>query len=391
MKVYDAKKMPSCFLRPKGRPPMFWQRRKYAGLYSALGLPFNDLEFVFHEYLEANPEMSKSPLLLGNHSSTGSGGSIPDDLMDGLAQATLESMEGPIRKEQDKKLNQLNDERRRAESKLHGYNYYGSPKPELSQAEKEELKKKIQDLSDQENVIKSAGLNLSTFAQAITVRLDRAKRRKELEQELRKVAKQSDYSKLESLLKSFFPKLPIVSVIPNFRDRRALVNLVSDTYSPFYKNPFKPDDFGLVTIYIDVSGSMDRFKELVYRVASNCRDYLDPDIYLFSNNVHKISKEELLTGQCFTTGGTDDCWLQHAIENNKRKLMVWTDGYLSVKEALIQKANKMKFKVLAVYTPDHQPLPESIVNSEMVLSDAGEITKPDAKRAGKRDERQRRR
>lgn len=373
MSLYDKSTMPQAFLRPKSRPPRFWQRRKYNQLQTIMGLPWDDLKEIFTD-IDAND--IKNVVLLGNHDST-SGSSediLPDVILDSIAQSITEDFEDKVQETQRKQIRELQHKKWKWECRERSARY----SQQTDKQEKiKECNKHIGDIDQEINAIKSAGFNASIFVSLLRKRLDISKKRKELEEELRKVAKQSLYSKLEVKLKGMFPKIPETSVIPNFRNRRAIISLINEQYQPFFQNPLRPKDFGAVTIYIDVSGSMDGFIPTIYKLACNCKDYLDETIYLFSNDVRGITKDELLKGVIKTTGGTDDCFLTHALDTHKKKIMVFTDGYLSVSNENKNRLSKAGIKIVAAYTPNHALLPKSIIYSELIMDVDGEVQKID--------------
>lgn len=141
-------------------------------------------------------------------------------------------------------------------------------------------------------------------------------------------------------------------------------------------NPLRPKDFGQITLYIDVSGSMDQYMSTIYKVTAGCSEYLNDDIYVFSNKVAKITKEDLLHGKVISTGGTDDCFLDHALENNFSKIMVFTDGFLKIKQKNIEEVAKRNMKILTVYTPGFSDRSlKKITMSSIVMNEEGQLNK----------------
>jgi len=367
MDLYDKKEMPAAFLRPKSRPARFWQRRKYNQLYTVMGLSWEDIKDTLHEHKDATEDV----ILLGDHSGTNAGGSVmPDVILDGIAGGVLEDIESEVNKQQQKRIQKLQHQKWNQEyaARSGSYTYSSDEQKEAARKAKELISKIEEEISQ----IKSAGSSASIFVRLLKKRLNISKRKKELEEELRKVAQQSIYSKLEVKLKGMFPKIPETSVLPNYRNRRAIVSLVSEQYNPFFQNPLRAKDFGAVTIYIDVSGSMNGFISTIYKLACNCKDFLEEKIYLFSNDVRGITKDELLKGVIKTTGGTDDVFLTHALDHNKKKIMVFTDGYLHVSKENMDRVKQTGTKIVAAYTPNHQKLPKRIIHSELVMELYGE-------------------
>jgi len=382
--LYNKSNMPEAFLRPKSRAPQYWQRRKYKALYSSWGLSRNELKEIFTN--SCNMEQQDISLL-GNHENPAGNSSISTRIIDNTAEELLHSykaeIEEELRIERYKILRQTNIIRNQRYSQEYLYralkHRHSSPDPheiDKVSAKIAKLKQKEEELEQRYNYLSSdAGYSESVFVQALNVRVEAAKKRRELEDALKEIAEQSLSSKLETQIKKFFPKIPETSVIPNYRNRRAITSLIADIYNPFFKNKLRPADFGKVNIYIDVSGSVGGYLEAIYKLACNCRDYINDKLYLFSNKIVAISKEELVEGKVFSTGGTDACAFAHALEHDINKMMIVTDGYFNISTELQNKIKKANMKVLAAYTPHHAKLPDGIVTSSIIMNEKGGVTK----------------
>jgi hypothetical protein len=87
-------------------------------------------------------------------------------------------------------------------------------------------------------------------------------------------------------------------------------------------------------VYLDVSGSMAPYVDLLYGALGALRHLLAPNIHLFSTVVRTIDPRALRGGVCESTGGTDlACVLEHAARNGVRSLLVITDGYVGAPTA----------------------------------------------------------
>ena len=370
---YDKAKMPQALLRPRSRPARFWERKRYKQLYTLVGLPPEATIEIIEQYEKETSGVQ----LLGNHNGgffDDSGNSnIPDALLDRVAQEIMDNISGD--------LNRIASEKKwKAQRRLNHKQYELNRKKyqtDISKDEIEKLKKEVKKLKQELDEIRNTpGYSLSAFGSILGERIEAIKQKKALEEELTKVASQSSYSKIESQIKSLFPKIPEKSVIPNFRNRKAIVSLTAGIYQPFYMNPLRPKDFGQITLYIDVSGSMDQYMSTIYKVTAGCSEYLNDDIYVFSNKVAKITKEDLLHGKVISTGGTDDCFLDHALENNFSKIMVFTDGFLKIKQKNIEEVAKRNMKILTVYTPGFSDRSlKKITMSSIVMNEEGQLNK----------------
>jgi len=84
-----------------------------------------------------------------------------------------------------------------------------------------------------------------------------------------------------------------------------------------------------VHVYLDVSGSMNAVKDALYGAVLDCREYVHPQVHLFSTKVADITLAELSRGVCKSTGGTDAaCFAKHMADNRVRRALVITDGWV---------------------------------------------------------------
>lgn len=84
-----------------------------------------------------------------------------------------------------------------------------------------------------------------------------------------------------------------------------------------------------VHVYLDVSGSMEAVKEALYGAVLDCREYVHPQVHLFSTEVASITLAKLSRGVCRSTGGTDIvCVADHMAKNQVRRTLIITDGWV---------------------------------------------------------------
>ncbi len=84
-----------------------------------------------------------------------------------------------------------------------------------------------------------------------------------------------------------------------------------------------------VHVYLDVSGSIGDLKGPLYGAVLDCREFVHPRVHLFSTKVADITLEDLRSGVCETTGGTDiACVAEHMRANKVRRAAVITDGFV---------------------------------------------------------------
>lgn len=104
-----------------------------------------------------------------------------------------------------------------------------------------------------------------------------------------------------------------------------------------WRNPDVDTKQGSVNVYLDVSGSMANEVEFIYGCCVAFEEYLNTEVYLFSNKVEEISLEELRQGKISTTYGTDfDCVVEHFLEADAQKAIIFSDGYARLRPSLQQ-------------------------------------------------------
>ena len=136
---------------------------------------------------------------------------------------------------------------------------------------------------------------------------------------------------------------------PTIPDRKASVLSILGQSPIFFKgNIIKstPTHVGKVHIYLDVSGSMEEYLEVIFGSLIPLRQYLHPIVHCFSTEVHDHSIKEVLSGRYKSTFGTHiDCVLKHIEQKKINKAMVITDGYVG--EPSEHLLNKLPEKFLA--------------------------------------------
>lgn len=119
---------------------------------------------------------------------------------------------------------------------------------------------------------------------------------------------------------------------PTIPDRKASVLSNLGQNPIFFKgNIIKstPTLAGITHIYLDVSGSMEEYLEVIFGSLIPLRQYLHPIVHCFSTEIHDHSIKEVLMGKYKSTYGTHiDCVLKHIEQKNINKALVITDGYV---------------------------------------------------------------
>lgn len=116
--------------------------------------------------------------------------------------------------------------------------------------------------------------------------------------------------------------------------RRDFVNL--STGRPvviYHANPVFEAQKG-VTVYVDVSGSMDNEMPRVFAALDSIKEFVNFPLYAFSTRVHPVTRRNLESRDVLSTGGTEfDCVAEHAIKHRHEKLLLITDGYSDINSA----------------------------------------------------------
>ena len=138
------------------------------------------------------------------------------------------------------------------------------------------------------------------------------------------------------------------------RDRRAFAQQQNGLLLPIYQSELveRIHSRQKVHLYIDVSGSMNLYRQDIVRGVLSCQKEIDAEVYLFSTKVVPITLEELKKGRLRSTNGTDcECVLQHIEEEKAEAIVVLTDGYVGKPSQRYQK--KMQHdNIQVVLTPN---------------------------------------
>ncbi|HNU69141.1 MAG TPA: hypothetical protein PKH54_02055 [Myxococcota bacterium] len=121
--------------------------------------------------------------------------------------------------------------------------------------------------------------------------------------------------------------------------RRDAAFLAMGSFPVFYsanKVEYEPEQ--LAHVYVDVSGSMVREIPHMFGVLAQSRELIADPIHEFSNVIEDVTMHEFSQGVCRTTGGTDfTVLLEHAIKNRFRQIVVFTDGYATSDQAVVER------------------------------------------------------
>ncbi|MBI4668830.1 MAG: hypothetical protein HY747_06545 [Elusimicrobia bacterium] len=148
-------------------------------------------------------------------------------------------------------------------------------------------------------------------------------------------------------------------LLPHIPSRRDAALLGGGAWPVFFKSPANRTPSS-ANVYLDVSGSMERYIPWMYGVICGLSRYISPRIYLFSNMVAEINREGLLKGNVKTTGGTDfDCVLEHIVKSRVSSALVITDGFAGIKRNDLAARVKKSCFVIGVLDEMRQNTPLS--------------------------------
>ncbi|MAA80240.1 MAG: hypothetical protein CL916_13380 [Deltaproteobacteria bacterium] len=117
---------------------------------------------------------------------------------------------------------------------------------------------------------------------------------------------------------------------PNFRDRKTFAMMQTGIQPLLFqgKTPHR-ETLTPVSIYVDVSGSMNPYISHVSNAVISCSQYLNEDIFLFSTKISSIHINEFQKGSYNTTSGTDiTAVAKHIHENKVKTAVILTDGFV---------------------------------------------------------------
>jgi len=113
-------------------------------------------------------------------------------------------------------------------------------------------------------------------------------------------------------------------IVPTPFDRRAMLYRLMNI-PQFFFNRRKPDTSIKAVAYIDVSGSTYEFHPVFISSIRYSIEHFER-IIPFSTVTAECTVDEFCEGQYHSTGGTNDCWAMHMVQNGIKNAVVYTDG-----------------------------------------------------------------
>ncbi|MDW8056565.1 MAG: hypothetical protein RMJ13_07670 [Elusimicrobiota bacterium] len=159
-------------------------------------------------------------------------------------------------------------------------------------------------------------------------------------------------------------ELDTKNIIPNLNIPNYIIKQESNLDVIFYDVNYvkitldRPE--AICNVYVDVSGSMEEYYEVLY---SSLKPFVSQGlvkVYLWSTKVKEIKISEFLKGISYSTFGTEiECVLKHILETKKvKKALIFTDGiFLRPNSSLISKIKERKIVLEAAITSDTKSKP----------------------------------
>ncbi|MEN3013937.1 MAG: hypothetical protein ABDH23_04900 [Endomicrobiia bacterium] len=171
---------------------------------------------------------------------------------------------------------------------------------------------------------------------------------------LRLLQEEKTYMPIYTLKKT---ELNTKSIIPDLNIPNYIVKQESNLDVVFYDTHYNRPAFdrpdAICNIYVDVSGSMEDYYEVLYSSFKPfvCRGLIR--VYVWSTKVKEVKNSEFFKGISYSTFGTEiECVLKHILETKKiKKALIFTDGiFLTPDNSLISKIKEKKIVLEAVIT-----------------------------------------
>jgi len=145
--------------------------------------------------------------------------------------------------------------------------------------------------------------------------------------------------------------LPALVPLPQARDRRGQLQRLLGAEPLLWQGTVtrsvrEPE--GRVTVYLDVSGSMDPWLPVLLDALTAAAMIVRWPVQGFSTVVHPVSREDLACGRYRSTGGTHiACVVRHLLDTRVRRAVVITDGAVqaiptALRERLVRAAPRVR-------------------------------------------------
>ena len=285
---YDDRDFPHCLLRPPrgwkpggpfGKPPGLRNKPDevfsvYRMLYSEVGASYDDLYDILRKLLPSR--QCKKVQLLGDHS-----GDSTEGFLENRSPVLYEAVRAIVEK------------------------WPQPPDP-------------------------IRGRSLGNLLENANVQLKRTSRRSVLRRLLARIGGEGrGRAAMPNRSESHFA---VQSPIPSL-DRRTAVLRGLGSKPLLFENRVRSANRGRggerVHVYLDVSGSIGDLKGPLYGAVFDSREFVHPQVHLFSDAIHDISLSQLRKGVCKTTHGTSiDCVAEHIQKQRVRRAVLITDGFV---------------------------------------------------------------
>lgn len=125
----------------------------------------------------------------------------------------------------------------------------------------------------------------------------------------------------------------IETPLRSLRDRRAIVAQNLGLNPLIFKSTLpmiqRIKERGITSVYVDVSGSVACYRSLMSSLVTPYVEKKLARLFVFSEVIDEVTPAALKRGSYQTTGGTDaSCIWKHVSENDFKKIIILTDGYV---------------------------------------------------------------
>jgi len=161
-----------------------------------------------------------------------------------------------------------------------------------------------------------------------------------LDESYSKIRETEAYKKILKLVKPILQAYDgkVKTVVPRNLTRLGLIWMYLGYTPTFYEMEQYKAKREEVTIFLDVSGSMDKEIPVLLGIAQLLALHIEVEFFQFSNKVAPFTMDDLRRGRIKTTWGTDfNCILETILGRKAIHSIIITDGYASAKPELIKR------------------------------------------------------
>lgn len=353
-RFYKKDAMPECFFRHDGEPPTPELQLLHKKLYSVDGITNEELVDGLMPWFEQEQDKLNDHIkkLLGNHRDL-LNDKVNDDNLKDLTKACSKVISNYL---EDNKENQPEE---------------GQPESDTESEGPGQDEQQDKDLSEG----KAAGGGTTLREQQIKACLVKQEYVNNIKNQLKRSETLSPSSRIFEAIRSYLPKKPLRSVLPNFYDRRTVATYSITKRPPIFSSRKEDQAVVVVPCYLDVSGSQNHVLPHTLPVVSRLKDKIGYLVYCFSTEVSPTKIPELKAGKFKSTGGTDfNPVMEHILKNKFKHAVILTDGEATLSTDLQRRIKNSGIKITVGWTverPQKVPLSNIAEKTFYVFSKNG--------------------